>query len=213
MAVLDALGIKQRHKCFMLYEDLTADVNNLCPYYEFVSCTRKVMGPVGTFYAPVPDSTNGSYAGIITIFPRFFGFSIDAEVYGLTKGGRLLHPFHHGVKTNDIVMDSYAPLGPIDGSQKCVNWALAYNQKDMAQILRQSDGVMTGMSAGCCSAVPRWRQTTDCFANLWCAPEERNPSDAGKQRREGVITVNNSVIPYLSSEPGQDWYNLFAEAG
>ena len=125
LAVLDALGIKGRHKCFVMYQNLVAEVSNLCPYYDFIACTRSLLGPVGTFYAYYPETRIDHQppelriAGVITIFPRFFGFSVDAAVYGLSERGRHLYPFHHGTKTNAEVVLAYGPLGSVNGSELC----------------------------------------------------------------------------------------------
>lgn len=210
MAVLDALAIKQRHKCFVKYQNLVADVMNLWPYYDFVACTRKLLGPVGVFHAFYPESIDerGGTAGVITIFPRFFGFSIDAAVYGLTKGGRLLQPFHHGVKIKATVQDAYGPLGPEDGSQRCVAWDLAYNQQQVAQILKQSDSHIRNMRSGCPSQVPRWAQPDEtCYDKLWCAPEIRVPG----LKRNGILAVNGSLAVFEYEDPGRDWYSVFAD--
>jgi len=39
------VGLTQRHRCHALYQNLTALVTDLDPYFAFVACTKQVLGP------------------------------------------------------------------------------------------------------------------------------------------------------------------------
>jgi hypothetical protein len=56
LAVLDALAVRHHHVCYDLYRNLNAWVTNLTPYFEFVSCTRKLLGPVRTHHVLSPKT-------------------------------------------------------------------------------------------------------------------------------------------------------------
>ena len=254
LAVLDILGVKQRHKCFVTYQQLVEGVQNLCPHFNYVACTRKLLGPTGTFhaYAPLGDgssssssssssptntsksrgssssssssSSNTQILGTITIFPRLFGFVVDPA--GLRTGGRNLHPFHHGVKNVTIALQDYGPLGPIDGSQRCVNFSQAMTKQGTAAVLKTRDREVVEKLQGCDSQVPRWYTTSEpfekqpkldlakakatpldpCFDELWCPPKLRTLG----LKNEGVVTINGTLQVFKYSDPGRDWFNIFA---
>ena len=43
--LLHELGIVGHKRCGKLYHNLNANVMNLGPYFQFVACTRALMGP------------------------------------------------------------------------------------------------------------------------------------------------------------------------
>jgi hypothetical protein len=213
LAVLDALAIRDRHLCYDLYRGLKAEVTNLRPYYVFVACTRKLLGPVGTFDVLTPKAAgmDQEVSAKITIFPRFFGFGVDPAPSGLGHS-RNLHPFHHGVKDRKEMLAIYGPLGTPGTKEKCVNFTNALSRQEVVRLIRSTESYFYNDKSSDPSLVPRWKYSNDsCVDDLWCAPPVW---DAGSlARAEGVVAVDGVVRNFTYSHPGRDWHStLFSSA-
>jgi hypothetical protein len=207
LAVLDALAIRRRHVCYDLYRNLKAEVTNLAPYFEFVSCTRKLLGPVGTHHVLSPKTAGAEQHVManITIFPRFFGFAVDPYTSGLHQA-RTLHPFHHGVKDAKDLLRLYGPLGSVNGTGTCVNFAQALSRSEVASLVKTAENSFFSSSSGDSACVPRWRHlNSSCIDDLWCPPITWNASTLA--RADGAIAVNGTLRTYVYSDPGRDWHS------
>lgn len=165
LAILEAVGIEGRDRCRDMYRNLTAPVTDLGPYYEFVGCAKGLLGPARVHVVRYPryfdlldvarNNNEGGrkVAGRILLFPRFFGFAVDAKLHGM-MGWRGLYPFYHGVKEEDWEQET-APVGP----------------KEMGERLRKSDEYALRALGVEYSRVPRWGHLdTECYSRLWCEP-------------------------------------------
>ena len=63
---------------------------SLTPYFKFVACTRRVMGPPRHWDVP------GPVKGKISVYPRYHGFMVDGYLFSHKTGGRT--PLYHGYK-------------------------------------------------------------------------------------------------------------------
>lgn len=222
LALLEALAIRGRHFCKDLYRKLEAPVTDLVPYFEFVACTKALLGPPRTFiarYTPYLDlfdnnkatGTNQEkeewqVAGRIVIFPRLFGFAVDALVHGYT-GFRNLHPFHHGVKSEEW-KDQYLDDGKRrgDGSCKTLSVNGTISKGEMGARLKLSDAVMMGCTDMEYAVVPRWGHVDEsCYQRLWCGPLKAVP----QKWPQGVMAKQGKLEEYQFLDVGVDWYNEF----
>lgn len=217
MAILDALAIRKRQVCHDQYRALRAPVTNLVPYYKFISCTRALLGPPRTHIAYAYNETlsNGqegvtndgrSIAGKITVFPRFFGFSVDAYVHGL-QSRRNLQPFHHGIKKNDWPT-FYVQNPDKDGFSTCKPFKEngTISDYEMGKLLQESDYTMINFPMKEAAVVPRWKHLDeDCYKRLWCGPLEE-PITTWPP---GIVSVHGTVQNVTLQPPGEDWYNEF----
>ena len=83
MAMLQAIGIMDM-KCMNEYHKLTALVNDLKPYFHFVACTRRVLGPSRRWIVQNSLNPVSPLSGSITILNRYHGFCIDGFIVGQT---------------------------------------------------------------------------------------------------------------------------------
>eukprot|EP00177_Eucheuma_denticulatum_P000804 GFKZ01001457.1.p1 GENE.GFKZ01001457.1~~GFKZ01001457.1.p1 ORF type:complete len:424 (-),score=44.77 GFKZ01001457.1:211-1482(-) len=166
LAILEAIGIEGRDQCREMYRNLTAPVSDLGPYYEFVGCAKELLGPARLHvvryprYVDLLDVARDSkeegrkVAGKILLFPRFFGFAVDAKVHGIMKW-RGMYPFYHGVKEEDWEQEETRAVGA----------------KEIGEKLRKSDEYALRIERGEYSRVPRWGHVdAECYARLWCEP-------------------------------------------
>jgi len=90
LELIDSFYATDYGMCEKLYQNLRMDVTDLTEYYQFVGCTRTVLGPNRKWRV-------SRYAkGTLTIHHRFHGFAADATYVELRSGGAI--PFAHGVK-------------------------------------------------------------------------------------------------------------------
>lgn len=223
LAILDVLGIQGRELCRDLYRNLSADVTDLGPYYEFVACTKALLGPPRTYTTRLTahddlitpaevgrrnESDDGQkVVGKVVIFPRFFGFVVDAMVYGIS-GTRNLHPFHHGLK-NANWKDSYLDTDARGRNSGCRTFTenSTISDEEMGSIIRQSDHFVLGCREGPFARVPRWGHLDEgCYARLWCGPLEEEP----KIWPNGMFSQDGKLQSLGYQRPEVDAYNLFA---
>lgn len=223
LALLEALAIRGRQRCRDLYRNLEASVTDLEPYFEFVACTKMLLGPPRTYvarYAPYLDlmdmenaaGTNSTIdeelvAGKIVIFPRFFGFVVDSRVHGYT-GFRNLHPFHHGLKEEEW-KDEYLDSEVRGTKGECQAFSVngTISRKEMGNRLKSSDNYMMAGTDGDPTQVPRWGHVDEsCYQRLWCGPLKEVPD----QWPEGMVARNGTIVKFDYEEPGADWLNGFA---
>lgn len=221
LAILEALGIKGRQRCKDLYRNLEALVTDLKPYFEFVACTKALLGPPRMYVAwhsahdDLMEPSTGvrmnemgaetEVAGKILIFPRFFGFVVDAMVYGF-MGARNLHPFHHGLKKEEW-KDMYLDSG-VRGQKGCRRFTEngTISHEEMGKRLKQSDESVMECREPEYAQVPRRRQTDEnCYAQLWCEPM----AERSKEWPSGVVARGGKLVNLSFEEPEVDSYNEF----
>jgi hypothetical protein len=208
LAVLDALGIRGRHVCYDLFRGLNDNTSNLRPYYRFISCTRALLGPLGTFHvlAPKTPRVRQKVVAKITVFPRFFGFAIDPFQSGLTAS-RCLHPFHHNVKRLKELKHIYGPLGTAEGKGTCVSFAKSLSERQVADTIRSAEGHYYYAASFDPSQVPRWNYPNrSCVDSLWCAPVAWNASSLA--RLDGVIARHRVLQKYKYTPPEREWHSI-----
>jgi Protein of unknown function, DUF273 len=208
LAVLEALAVRRRHLCYDMYRNLTDNVENLAPYFAFVSCTRKLLGPVGNHhvFSPTIAGVQRKVVAKITIFPRLFGFAVDPYLSGLEQS-RALHPFHHGVKESDNVLKHYGPLGNVSGNGTCVSFSKALSRLEIVSLLKNAEKSFFSSTSGDPSCVPRWRHlNSSCIDDLWCPPITWNASTVALV--DGVVAVNGTLQKHMYSDPGRDWHSI-----
>ena len=186
LALIEAIGLQDVKQCFNEYANLTATVNDLNPYYNFVRCTRLLTGP-GRRWKVGGDREEG----IITILNRFQAWVIDASVIYFYFG--TVYPFHHNIK--DISLKSlYNPVISRDD----LNHTLCYmdppleNQKKDAEFLL--DYVKTAelkftqsaahLKTVAWNVIPRWN-LNDCITDWNCEPLENE------------AVVSSPSLPYI----------------
>lgn len=216
LALLHALAIQGRQRCRDLYCRLEADVTDLEPYYHFVACTKRLLGPARTYHAYEPthvrkkENDSKNPAGTIVIFPRLFGFAVDARVHGYTKL-RNLHPLHHGIKSDDWKSEyiDHGDRGSNSTGCRLFTSNGTISAENMGQVLEQSDDTMMQSTGEPYSSVPRWGHTDQtCYDRLWCGPL---PSSATEWPL-GFVSQNGTILSYEYSDPGVDWHNEFVAA-
>ena len=110
------------------------------------------------------------------------------------------------MKNNDIVLQEYGKLGEVNSTELCVNHSRAFSVQQIAQTLRERENLVMNRALGCDATIPRWRQVNDsCFDALWCPPELREPG----LKRDGLISINQTLQVYKYEDPGRDWFNIF----
>ncbi|KAI0564392.1 hypothetical protein FGB62_26g34 [Gracilaria domingensis] len=214
LAILDALGIRGRQRCLDLYRALEAPVTNLFPYFEFVACTKALLGPPRVyevqrlFHLQSTDSIsrrNSDVFARIVIFPRFFGFVEDAYVHGMVAANQHF-PFHHGLKKDewkDVYLD-FKDRGKNTGC-RAFTTNNTMSTKEMAKRIRDADLYSMQTVGQAFSQVPRWLPANkDCYEELWCPPLPPNPS----RWPVGLIESNGKLVQYEYSDPGADFHNL-----
>ena len=86
--------------CTRQYLALRAPIGDLVPYYSFVGCTRRVLGPARRWVVgggPVP--------GRVTVLNRYHGFALDGHMFGNCPNARV--PFVHGQKDAGAAQKAY----------------------------------------------------------------------------------------------------------
>jgi hypothetical protein len=102
--LLRVLGLTGAKECADQYHNLTALVDNLQPYFNFVACTRFAMGPARRW---IHDGHT------LTILNRYHGFAVDGFVGPNARGngGVGFHggysPFQHGLKNMTAASAQY----------------------------------------------------------------------------------------------------------
>jgi Protein of unknown function, DUF273 len=208
LAVLDALAIRGRHVCYDLFRGLNDSTANLRPYYRFLSCTRALLGPPGTFLVLAPNNSRvrQNIVAKITVFPRFFGFAIDPFQSGLTAS-RCLHPFHHNVKRWNDLKHIYGPLGTAEGKGTCVSFAKSLSKRQVAYTIRSAESYYYYATSFDPSQVPRWNYPNrSCVDSLWCAPVTWNPSSLALL--DGVIALDRVLQRYNYTPPKREWHSI-----
>jgi hypothetical protein len=104
LALIQTIGFVDQQKCFNMYHDLRARVDNLKPYYKFVGCARWLLGPGRRW------EIKGDISGVITIHNRFHGWALDGYTVDYTFSRTESPPFHHGIKDQDNVKKWYTPI-------------------------------------------------------------------------------------------------------
>ena len=93
-----------------LYSNLTALVDNLDPYWNFVKAAEKVLGPPRAWNlaeTALGKTCAWSDSCVLTIWPRM-SFFVDDGVYLGQKGNGLVGPvMHHGIKNGNDVEHHY----------------------------------------------------------------------------------------------------------
>lgn len=145
-------------------------------------------------------------AAKITIFPRFFGFSLDGAVFGL-EDSRLLHPFFHNEKDSIGVRMKYSvgPDGcPGPGKKR-------FGEEQFGKKIQMADKLVlnyNGLAAW--DIVPRWRYSNEsCCSDLWCPPL---PAGFEGEWPVGNVKINGSVSNTTYEYPGVDWFNPMVSA-
>lgn len=141
-------------------------------------------------------------AANITIFPRFFGFSFDAPVFGM-EDARMLQPFFHNYKDSEVVRQKFsiAPDGcPAKG-------AVSGKKADPMgkRFLALEQRMLRDENRPAGDAAPFWRNADpSCFDRLWCPPL---PIDFGGPWPVASVKVNESLETYVYEDPGSGGLN------
>ena len=161
LLLLEVLRLKNQHFCNRLYYNLKASVDDLIPYYSFVACTRRALGPSRRWKVVVL----GVGSGQITILNRFHGWAVDWNRLRVSS----VIPFAHGVK-NASAIDSLnfdfakCVIKKKPSSLRVAGAAAHRSEKAVAQ-LKLPFGL-----------VPRW-PIAHCLGNFSCHPLEDDEED------------------------------------
>jgi hypothetical protein len=183
LAVLDALFAPDRDECFQLYSNLTDPgwkPEHLKKYFNYVACTRRVLGGTGNFFGS-GRSGDRAIEGKITIYPRLFGFAVDLFV---DPHARELHPFHHGVKHEAQLDEFYAPFGSGEGEERCVSFANRTSRPALVTKVKAHEAeAVNSTRPHVHGVVPHWphENATFCLDALWCPPVTRGLRGDGAQ--------------------------------
>ena len=162
LLLLEVLRLKKQQVCHQLYYNLKASVNDLVPYYSFVACTRRVLGPSRRWEVVVL----GVGSGHITILNRFHGWAVDWNRLHVSS----VIPFAHGVK-NASTIDSLnfdvakCKIKKKPSSLRVAGAAALRSEKAVAQLKLFPFRL-----------VPRW-PIAHCLGNFSCRPLEDDEED------------------------------------
>jgi len=176
MLLLTTIGLKNAEKCAGIYHTkIAADETNKLPYYNFVGCAKKVMGPARVWKVAT-NEPNFRWRKI-AIWPRFNGWAVDGYLVKYFTGG--YHPFHHWVgnftKHNEEYNFGFKVSDALDaegnprhvrchasGHRKNAEWHGELGAKLDAEFIRTPEKPEYAL-------VPRW-QYTKCLGNFTCGP-------------------------------------------
>lgn len=146
-------------------------------------------------------------AAKITIFPRFFGFSFDAQPFGLDKA-RLLQPFFHGYKDSEAVRQIFS-IAP-DGYPARGVVSVESIETLGKRLLAKEQIILRDKMPAAWDSVPQLRKADpSCFDRLWCPPLAVNFSGPWPV---GTLKVNGSLETYVYEDPGTDGFNPMLSA-
>jgi len=98
--IVDALQIEGADRCKRLYNGLDQDGHvNLTKYWQFVECTKDVLGP--------PRTWNAREGGRLTVWPRMHSFILDGMYVGYQASNVMGPLLHHGIKEVSMVERYY----------------------------------------------------------------------------------------------------------
>lgn len=111
VALVNILELEGAENVSALYSNLTALVDNLDPYWDFVRAAEKVLGPPRAWNlantAFGQKTCTWSDSCVLTIWPRM-NFFVDDGVYLGQKANGLIGPvMHHGIKNAHDVEHHY----------------------------------------------------------------------------------------------------------
>lgn len=138
-------------ECHQRYQELASPVTNLTEYYQFVGCTRRVLGPNRRWIV------NGIVDGALTILHRYHGFAVDYYIANRKGGGAV--PFYHGEKDPEEAIKHYAQTKP---------WASAAQQGQAIAALDAWWSCAVNCSQPW-NSVPRVRLES-CVSDFSCLP-------------------------------------------
>jgi len=159
LVVMQITQVQGFERCRALYGNLTAQVDNLDPYWEFVMCTKAALGPPRHWAA---------HGGSLTIWPRAQFFVVDG-VYLDRLASRTMGPvMHHGIKeAHDVVRHYYQGRA---GLAKCqISTHAVQRERILSEVaLRTARGYSEYFQQGhdCSQCVER------CIARFSCLPLE-----------------------------------------
>eukprot|EP00928_Gymnodinium_smaydae_P039462 TRINITY_DN26957_c0_g1_i1.p1 TRINITY_DN26957_c0_g1~~TRINITY_DN26957_c0_g1_i1.p1 ORF type:complete len:1121 (+),score=244.71 TRINITY_DN26957_c0_g1_i1:157-3519(+) len=88
--LVETLQLPGTDRCRKKYRALVADVSDLDPYFDFVRCTKQLLGP--------PRHWNVKGGGRITVWPRIHFFVADGFFINFFASNFMGPVFHHGIK-------------------------------------------------------------------------------------------------------------------
>jgi hypothetical protein len=181
---------------------------NLWPYFKLVACTKKILGPTGSFEVLSADNntTKWNVVAKSTIFPRFLGFVVDPALYGL-RNVRNLQPFHHGVKNRTELLNAYGPFGVARRNKTCLSFANALSKDESAKAIREGEKYGFNQTGGESSQVPRWQfLNSSCINDSWCPPIAWNSRSVAWA--VGVVARNGVIQEFKYYDPGHEWHSV-----
>ena len=184
--VLHELGISGPKKCAELYKNLIANVPNLNPYFEFVACTRELLGPARRWKI---DKTEEHH---IVILNRYHAWSVDGFTLHFRYGNRI--PFHHGVKNAEDIKTKYGYDDRQDAI-RCLQRSDNLISEDTI-LLNSEDYWFKQIS----SPVPRW-DLRDCLRNFSCFPLNNDDIVLSEPVYGTKKEIKTKKIQYLNSIP------------
>ena len=114
LAVNQLLGLPME-ECVSMYHNLVASVDNLKPFYQFVACTRRQLGPPRRW--PLHFLKTGQQGSFVW-WPRYHGSMFDSFMVERRPGGPI--PFYHGEKAKSVkeILDIYGFEFRLEGSSE-----------------------------------------------------------------------------------------------
>eukprot|EP00440_Ansanella_granifera_P011634 gb/GFBE01012634.1/.p1 GENE.gb/GFBE01012634.1/~~gb/GFBE01012634.1/.p1 ORF type:complete len:334 (+),score=88.24 gb/GFBE01012634.1/:1-1002(+) len=98
LVVMETVNVEGFQTCYDMYRNLTAGVDNLDPYWDYVHCTKEALGPARAWKM---------HDGSLTLWPRLEFFSADGVFLNKKASEKVGPIMHHGIKDHEEVVNLY----------------------------------------------------------------------------------------------------------
>mmetsp|Transcript_58702 Transcript_58702/g.109910 ORF Transcript_58702/g.109910 Transcript_58702/m.109910 type:complete len:378 (-) Transcript_58702:119-1252(-) len=98
LVVMETIQVEGYETCLSMYKNLTRQVADLNPYWNYVHCTKEAIGPARAWKMP---------GGSLTLWPRLEFYVADGVFLNRWASDEVGPMFHHGIKNPTDVTSFY----------------------------------------------------------------------------------------------------------
>ncbi|CAE7242005.1 unnamed protein product [Symbiodinium natans] len=183
LVVMETLRVEGYETCFDMYKNLTSQVTDLQPYWDYVHCTKEAIGPARAWRMPT---------GSLTLWPRLEFYVADGVFLNRWASEEVGPMFHHGIKNpEDVSSFYYQDLGRCEVNAGSVLRSAAQLGETALHLARSYPEYFPAGS-NCKQCAER------CMESFTCQPledaEEPRPKQVGPDafKKASFVLVNSA---------------------